>query len=231
MCVCVRERHFLRARKLRLCWLFFARLSDRAWKFPQSNDDTRATQAGAKQVVEETIAHPDCNERLDILINNAGVNAPEGAAAETSLETFRWVNRINVEGPFMLTQEALPHIIKSDAGRIVFSSSIIGHLAGPGNYPYCASKGAVLQLMRTLAVELAETTVTVNCISPGIMDTDMNSKFVDSEAASAKILGSVPMKRFGKPEDLQGIALLLCSPASAYITGQSFLIDGGYSCQ
>mmetsp|Transcript_12759 Transcript_12759/g.21564 ORF Transcript_12759/g.21564 Transcript_12759/m.21564 type:complete len:301 (-) Transcript_12759:279-1181(-) len=182
----------------------------------------------AIRVVEDTVKQ--CGG-IDILINNAGVNANEEPAEDCTLDTWQWVHRVNVDGPFLLTKAALPHIKASKAGRVVMLSSMVGHVAAVQNYPYATSKGAVLQMMRTLAAELAETGVTVNAISPGVFDTEMNTKFSISDAAKQGITSMIPMKRFGQPPELAGVTLLLCSDAGAYITGQSLVVDGGYICQ
>jgi len=165
---------------------------------------------------------------LDVVVNNAGVNAEEKLFEEHDDDTWEWINKINVEGPVKLTRAALPHLRESSQPRIIFLSSMIGHVAGPANCPYAVSKGAILQLMRTLAVELAPHQITVNAISPGVFVTRMNAKFEAAEKKEA-IEVSIPMHRMGNPEELAGALLLLASKAGSYMTGQSIVVDGGFT--
>jgi NAD(P)-dependent dehydrogenase (short-subunit alcohol dehydrogenase family) len=187
-----------------------------------------SVEATAKGLVEETVKK--CGS-LDIVVNNAGLNADEEPAEECSLDTWHWVQKLNVDGPFQLTQAALPHLKNSKHGRVVMVGSIASHAGMPENYPYAASKGAVMQMTRTLGAELAAQGITVNAISPGIFVTDMNAKFTVSEEANQAALKRIPMGRMGRPSELCGVTLLLCNDAGSYITGQSFIVDGGYTCQ
>jgi NAD(P)-dependent dehydrogenase (short-subunit alcohol dehydrogenase family) len=166
---------------------------------------------------------------VDILVNNAG--ATWGASLqELPLEAWDKVIRTNVNGTFYVSRAvALQLIRQGRGGRIVNVASIAG-LRGTDprvmqGLPYNTSKGAVVNFTRDLAVKLAEHAITVNCICPGFFPTKMTAWTIEHHGEDIK--NSVPMRRFGGADDLKGLAVLLASPASAFITGQVIAVDGG----
>ena len=171
--------------------------------------------------------------RLDCVVANAGIGG--GAPiAEMTTELFRKVHRVNEEGVFFTFREAARHMIEraghGDAGgSLVVVASTAGIEGAARNSAYGASKGAVMSMARALAVELARYGVRVNSIAPGWIATDMTQGAQQSKAFAEKVVPRIPARRWGTPEDFGGIAVYLASDASAYHTGETFVIDGGYT--
>lgn len=163
---------------------------------------------------------------LDFLVNNAGITVKK-AATEFSAGEFRRIQQVNVDAVFGLCQAAFPFLSEAKGGgRIVNISSMAAHLGFGEVVPYCASKAAVLGLTRGLAVEWSERKVRVNAVAPGWFPSEMNRQVMDPERQQ-KILGRMPMHRYGVPEELANMVLFLVSPAASYITGVDFAVDGG----
>jgi NAD(P)-dependent dehydrogenase (short-subunit alcohol dehydrogenase family) len=165
--------------------------------------------------------------RLDVVINNAGI-AGAGAALGTDAAAFSHVLDTNLRGVFLVATEAARRW--KDAGRpgvIVNIASILGERVAAGVAPYAASKAAVIQLTRALALEWARHGIRVNALAPGYVETDINRDFFATEAGEA-LLKRIPMRRLGQPSDLDGPLLLLCSDASAFMTGALIAADGGH---
>jgi NAD(P)-dependent dehydrogenase (short-subunit alcohol dehydrogenase family) len=171
--------------------------------------------------------------RLDFVVANAGIG---GGAPITELTTelFRKVNGVNNEGVFWTFREAAKHMIdrakNGDAnGSMVVVASTAGIEGAARNSAYGASKGAVMSMARALAVELARYGVRVNSIAPGWIATDMTAGAQGNPTFAEKVIPRVPARRWGEPADFGGIAVYLASDASAYHTGEAFVIDGGYT--
>jgi NAD(P)-dependent dehydrogenase (short-subunit alcohol dehydrogenase family) len=163
---------------------------------------------------------------LDFLVNNAGVTLKK-SVTEFAAEEFRSIQRVNVDAVFSLCQCAFPFLSRApDAGRIVNISSMAAHLGFGEVVPYCVSKSAVLGLTRGFAVEWAERNVRVNSVAPGWFPSEMNRQVMDAERQK-RILGRMPLHRYGEPEELANMVLFLVSPAASYITGADFAVDGG----
>lgn len=163
---------------------------------------------------------------LDFLVNNAGITVKK-PAVDLESSDFEAVHRVNVEAVFNLCHIAFPHLTQSrDGGRIVNISSMAAHLGFSEVVPYCSSKAAVLGLTRGLAVEWARRNVRVNSVAPGWFPSEMNRQVMDPERQK-KILGRMPVHRYGEPEELANMVLFLVSPAASYITGVDFAVDGG----
>jgi NAD(P)-dependent dehydrogenase (short-subunit alcohol dehydrogenase family) len=165
--------------------------------------------------------------RLDVVINNAGV-AGAGAALATDATAFSHVLDTNLRGVFLVATEAARRW--KDAGRpgvIVNIASILGERVASGVAPYAASKAAVIQLTKALALEWARHGIRVNALAPGYIETDINRDFFATQAGQA-LLRRIPMRRLGQPSDLDGPLQLLCSEASAFMTGTVIACDGGH---
>lgn len=163
--------------------------------------------------------------RVDILVNNAGVNRT-GPALEVTEQTWNWILDTNVKGMFFACQAAGPHMIAQGRGKIINIGSIISAIGLGFNVPYAASKGAVWQLTRSLALEWARHNIQVNAIGPGYMLTDQVRWLFEKREFADKILQKQPTGRAGEVTDLDGTVLFLASSASDYVNGQMVFVDG-----
>ena len=186
-------------------------------------DVTREKDVG--RLVETTLAGFG---KVDILINNAGINI-RGPIEELTLEQFREVMEINTTGSWLCARAVIPSMKAAGHGRIINISSTLGVVGVAGRTPYASSKGAVLQMTRVLALELAEHGVTVNAICPGPFLTPMNEPIADKPETKKFILGAVPLNRWGRMEEIQGAAIFLSSDAASYVTGSPVFVDGGWT--
>ncbi len=162
--------------------------------------------------------------RLDILVNNAGITK-DGLLMKMSEEDFDSVMDTNLKGAFNCIRHAARQMIKQKSGRIISISSVSGVLGNAGQANYSASKAGIIGLTKATAREVASRGITVNAIAPGFITTDMTE--VLSEAVKTSVTETIPMKKFGKPEDIAQTALFLASEEAAYITGQVICVDGG----
>lgn len=174
----------------------------------------------AAHLVQEAIDHFG---RLDILVNNAGITR-DSTFKKLSSEDWRKVIDVNLNSVYNTTSSALPHLLESDAGRIINISSIIGQSGGFGQTNYAAAKAGLIGYTKSLALELARTNVTVNAICPGFIGTEMVQAI--PEKVLAGIVEKVPQKRLGKPEEVARGVAFLCKDGD-YITGQQLNINGG----
>ena len=164
--------------------------------------------------------------RIDILVNNAGIDAPM-PAVETLLETWDRILNVNLRGMFLLCREAGKIMIGQGGGKIINIASILGLIGCPDAVSYTASKGAVIQMTRTLACEWAKFNINVNCIAPGFFITDMVRETVNNPGLMRLSHEKVPRGRVGNPEEIVGTALFLASAASDYVNGAVIVVDGG----
>ena len=173
----------------------------------------------------------DCFDELksknllpDILINNAGITADQ-LFLRMSDDDWDDVINTNLTGSFNLTKIFLKNMIKNKFGRIINISSISGLMGNPGQVNYSSSKAALNGFTKSLAKEVGSRNITVNCVAPGFIDTDMTSYIGENERN--EILKKIPLNKFGSPEDISKLVMFLMSDEASYITGQTISIDGG----
>ncbi|WP_224997914.1 SDR family NAD(P)-dependent oxidoreductase [Cesiribacter sp. SM1] len=167
---------------------------------------------------------------VDILVNNAALNGKGIMVADMDTEVFDKCIRTNLYGTFFCSRRFIRHRReKGGKGKIINVSSVHEEVVAAGTAEYCASKAAVRNFTRTLAMELAEEGINVNNIAPGMILTPMNQEAMDDKEARKESEENIPMKRAGKPEEIAKVALFLASSDSDYVTGSSYFMDGGLS--
>ena len=191
--------------------------------FPVALDVTRHDSIEA--MVEKAHRHYG---RLDILVNNAGCNVRK-PSVEITWDDWNLVLDTNLRGTFFTAQAAAGKMIPNRYGRIINIGSVTSVFGYAGLAPYCASRGGVKQLTMSLADDWGPYGITVNCLAPGWFKTDQNRIMYEDKEWVAYLVDRIPLKRPGAPNDLDGTVVFLASDASAYITGQTILVDGGIS--
>ena len=161
---------------------------------------------------------------ISVVINNAGITQ-DNILMRMSDSAWDKVFAINLDASMTICRKFIRGMIKNKWGRIINISSVVASTGNPGQSNYVASKGALNGLTKSLALEVATRGVTVNCISPGFIDTAMTAKLTDEQRS--KIIGKIPMGRMGVGEDISSLALFLASNESSYITGQNIHVNGG----
>lgn len=174
-----------------------------------------------RRVIDEVVEHFGA---LNILVNNAGITVDK-TLRKMSVEEWKRVIQINLEGTFYTIKASLEHILAFGWGRIVNISSIIALTGNVGQANYAAAKAGIIGLTKSLALELSNKEMTVNAVAPGFIETDMIKGV--PEKVYTKIENSIPMKRFGRPEEVARVVDFLVQEESAYITGQVYGINGG----
>jgi len=180
--------------------------------------------ANARQMVDAAVARFG---KLDILVNNAGVekNVPFWDVTE---DEYDFVLGVNLKGVFFATQAFVRHLRASGRpGKVINISSVHEELPFPHFASYCASKGGVKMLTRTLAIELAPLGITLNSIAPGAFVTPINAALLQDKEKLAAVTQNIPLGRLGQPEDVAGLAAFLASSEADYVTGTTYTIDGG----
>ena len=171
--------------------------------------------------VKETTNHFG---RLDVLVNNAGITR-DNISMRMKAEEWDAVINTNLSSVFHAMQAALRPMMKARGGRIINISSVVAGMGNPGQLNYCASKGGVEAMTRSLAREIGSRGITVNAVAPGFIETDMTADL--GEEAHAQLTSQVPLGRLGQPQDIAAAVCFLASDAAAYITGQVLHVNGG----
>lgn len=182
--------------------------------------DAEGTQAMAKAAMDQF-------SRIDILINNAGINI-RGGIDELSAEDFKKVMDVNVNGVWLCSKAVTPHMKEAKSGKIINLASTLGVVGLANRTPYTSSKGAVVQMTRALALELAPWNINVNAICPGPFLTEMNIPIAGTEEAKKFIVGATALGRWGELKEIQGLAIYLSSDAANYTVGSIIPVDGGW---
>ncbi|MDX1636372.1 MAG: SDR family oxidoreductase [Balneolaceae bacterium] len=168
--------------------------------------------------------------RLEIACNNAGIEGEQSLTAECSEENWHRVININLRGTWLCMKYEIREMLKNGGGTIVNISSIAGLLGFPGIVPYVSSKHGINGMTKTAALEYAGQGIRVNSICPGAIQTPMIDRFVGGQTEEREnLIGMHPMGRVGNPEEVAEAVLWLCSDKSSFVTGQSLVVDGGYT--
>jgi len=169
-------------------------------------------------------------KKINILVNNAAVLLP-GTAESISEESFDQTFAINVKGLWLLSRAVLPYMRAAGGGSIVNIASVLSMVGARNRVAYSASKGAVMAMTKAMALDHAAENIRVNCIAPGIVETEMVARFSTDENARKQRVAMHPMGRFGQPQEVASAAVFLASDESGWTTGSVVTIDGGYSAQ
>ena len=183
-----------------------------------------------EQVAAAFAATLEAFGKVDSCFANAGVPGPRVGFTNMSLGEWHRVLRVNLDGAFLTMRAAAAHMVdRGEGGSLVVTSSLASVEGQAGSQHYAASKAALNAMARGLAVELARHRIRANAILPGWIETPMTEPLTGWETFERKVISRVPLRRWGRPEDFGPMAVLLASPASEYLTGQTIVIDGGYS--
>ena len=161
---------------------------------------------------------------LDILVNNAGINM-DNLSLRMKDEEWNKVIDINLGATFFLCKYAIKKMLKNKYGKVVNITSIVGHTGNLGQSNYAASKAAIIAMSKSLAIEYARKNITINCVSPGFIQSSMTDKIVES--IKAVLTSKIPMSKLGTGEDVSNTVAFLSSDASSYITGETIHVNGG----
>ncbi|MFH0913366.1 MAG: SDR family oxidoreductase, partial [Candidatus Omnitrophota bacterium] len=162
--------------------------------------------------------------KVDILVNNAGITK-DGLILRMDDAEWDAVLNVNLKGTFNCTRAVSRAMIKQRAGKIINIASIIGIIGNAGQANYSASKAGIIALTKTTARELASRNINVNAVAPGFIQTEMTAKL--PEELKQKMLGAIPLGKFGNPADVAATCVFLASEEASYITGQTLIVDGG----
>lgn len=165
---------------------------------------------------------------LDIAFNNAGIEQPGTALADISEELWDRVLSVNLRSVFLCMKYQIEYMLKNGGGSIVNTASGAGVLAIRNQSSYCASKFGVVSITKVAALEYADKQIRINCVCPGIIDTPMIARYTgDTDEGRAAIIKQEPVGRMGKPEEIAGTVMWLCSEEAGFVTGHAMIVDGG----
>jgi acetoacetyl-CoA reductase len=209
----------------------YSRDKEGAEKFAKRMSDVGATVSIHQGRVDDA---DDCNRvakevldrfgRIDYLINNAGITVDK-TVRKMTVDDWHQVLSVNLSGAFQMTKAVLEHMIARGSGRIVNISSVIGETGNVGQANYAASKAGLFGFSKSLALEMAQRGITVNCVAPGFIETEMVAAI--PEAALSKVVEKIPQRRLGRPEEVARVVRFLLEDESSYITGAVYSINGG----
>jgi NAD(P)-dependent dehydrogenase (short-subunit alcohol dehydrogenase family) len=186
-----------------------------------------SSAGSVEKLVSKTL---DRFKKINILVNNAAVLLP-GTAESLSEEDFDQTFDINVKGLWLMSRAVVPHMRVAGSGSIVNIGSVLSMVGARNRVAYSASKGAVMAMTKAMALDHAAENIRVNCIAPGIVETEMVARFSTDENARKQRVALHPMGRFGQPAEIASAAVFLASDESAWTTGSVITVDGGYSAQ
>ena len=165
--------------------------------------------------------------KIDILVNNAGIFIQEELDKMDTSKIDK-ILAVNLRGGILCTKHVLPEMKSNNYGKIVNIASVAGFVGYEMSSIYCATKGALVNITKELALELGKYKINVNAVAPGVIDTPMTKDFLEDEKTKAALLGKIPYGRIGKPEDIANAVAFLASDESEYITGHTLVADGGW---
>jgi len=174
--------------------------------------------------INQTVLEINKKTNIDILINNAGINM-DNLSLRMKDEEWKKVIDVNLGSTFFLCKYAIKKMLKNKYGRIVNITSVVGHTGNLGQSNYAASKAAIIGMSKSLAIEYAKKNITINCVSPGFIQSSMTDRIVES--IKAALTSRIPMSRLGTGEDVSNTVAFLSSESASYITGETIHVNGG----